>query len=152
MAAFFQNGVNPLMVSWRPQLRETSDDIGKSWEVAAARAVESIQNSGFIARAVEVAAGATVGSGLRISVRPDAVGLGWDQEKATKWANKVESRFRAWAESPTECDAGGKMTFYQMQQAAFGCFLRDAPDDQKVQFRHSDEGQIASAEPADQQE
>ena len=71
-AAFFQSEKNPPMVSFNPQLRETQADVQASWEKAAARAVHSIQNSGVIAGVVEVSSGGVVGTGLRMSARPDA--------------------------------------------------------------------------------
>lgn len=123
-AAFFQSEKNPLMVSFNPQLRETQADVQASWEKAAARAVHSIQNSGFIAGVVEISSGAVVGTGLRMAARPDAESLGWDRHFATQWSRKVESRFRAWAGNPRECDAAGQMTFGQMQQAAYVSYMR----------------------------
>lgn len=122
-AAYFQNEKNPLLVSWNPQLRETQADVQSSWEKAAARAITSIQNSGFISGIVEMSSGAVVGTGLQFASRPDAEELGWDPKFARKWARKVESRFRAWARKPKECDAGGKMTFGQMQQAAYASYM-----------------------------
>lgn len=111
------------MVSWRPQLREMATDIGQSWEDAAARSVEAVQNSGFITRVMEVASGSVVGPGLRVSARPDYEALGWKADYAREWASKAESGFRAWAEDPVECDAAGKMTFHQMQQAWFASYM-----------------------------
>lgn len=122
-AAYFQGEQNPFLVSWNPQLREHQQDVQASWEKAAARAISVIQNSGFMAGIVEVASGNVVGPGLRMASRPDLVALGWEQKFATDWARDVENRFRAWASDPNECDAGGKLTFNQMQQAAFASYL-----------------------------
>ena len=118
-AAFFQGGRNPLMLSWRPALREQSRDIQQAWVDAAARAQEAIQNSGFLTRVLEVECGSVVGAGLRLSSRPDAEALKWTREEASKWARMVETKFRAWSENPVECDAAGKMTFPKQQQAAY---------------------------------
>lgn len=122
-AAFFKNERNLFFQSWNPALRETSQDVQAGWSKAAARAIDSIHNSGFIAGAVEVASGSTVGPGLRFSARPDATGLGWTEEEVDEWASKVEAAFKAWAMSPTACDAAGQMTFKQIQQAAFASYL-----------------------------
>lgn len=118
-AAYFQGGRNPLMVSWRPALREQSRDVQQAWVDAAARAQEAIQNSGFLTRVLDVECGSVVGSGLRLSSRPDAEALGWTRESANKWARTVEAKFRSWSENPIECDAAGKMTFSKQQQAAY---------------------------------
>lgn len=121
-AAFFQGGRNPLMVSWNPQLREHQEDVRASWEKAAARAVEGVQNSGFLTKVVETDTGSVVGAGLRMASRPDAEALGWTQKKASKFARSCERAFRAWGDKPFECDAGGRMTFGKMQQAAYASY------------------------------
>lgn len=121
--SYFHNEQNPFMVSWLPQLREQSQDVQQAWTKSASRAIDAIHNSGFITKVVEVTSSATVGSGLRLSSRPDADALGWSEDEANKWAAKVESEFKAWAENPVECDAAGKSTFDQLQQAAFACWL-----------------------------
>ena len=110
------------MVSWNPRLREHQDDVNDSWEEAAAKSVEAVQNSGFLKRVVEVQAGSVVGAGLRFSSRPDGDTLGWNAEQTATWARKAERAFRAWADNPYECDAGGRMTFAKMQQAAFASY------------------------------
>lgn len=118
-AAYFQGGRNPLMVSWRPALREQSRDVQAAWVDAAARAQEAIQNSGFLTRVLDVECGSVVGTGLRLSSRPDEAALGWTRKQGSEWARLVETRFRSWCENPVECDAAGKMTFPKMQQAAY---------------------------------
>lgn len=122
-AAYFQNERNPFLVSWNPQLREQQQDVQASWSKAAARAVSSIQNSGFMAGIVEVSSGSVVGAGLKMSARPDVDALGWTPEYAAEWERDVEARFRAWATNPRECDAAGQMTFSQMQQAAYASYM-----------------------------
>ncbi|TIR24020.1 MAG: phage portal protein [Mesorhizobium sp.] len=122
-AAYFNGEKNPFLFGWNPQLREHQQDVQASWEKAAARAISAVQNSGFIAGIVEVASGSTVGAGLRMACRPDGDELGWNAEYTTKWARKVEARFRAWARKPLHCDASGEYTFAQLQQAAFASYL-----------------------------
>ncbi|MER9961646.1 phage portal protein [Mesorhizobium sp. M0045] len=122
-AAYFQSERSPFLVGWNPQLREQQQDVQASWEKAAARSISAIQNSGFMAGIVEVSSGGVVGSGLRMASRPDADVLGWKPEYATKWARNVETRFRAWANNPRECDAQGQMNFSQMQQAAYASYM-----------------------------
>jgi len=121
-AAFFQGGRNPLMVSWNPQLREHQDDVRKDWEKAAARAVEGVQNSGFLTKVVETETGSVVGAGLRLSSRPDADALDISEAEASKLGRQIEAAFRSYANKPQECDAGGRMTFGKMQQAAFASY------------------------------
>jgi lambda family phage portal protein len=121
-AAYFA-GRNSLLAGWNPKMREHSEDIHAAWDKAASRSIESVQNSGFIAGILEVASASTVGSGLRMAARPDVEALGWSSEFGIRWGREVEARFRAWARNPYECDAGGQMTFAQMQQAAFASYM-----------------------------
>lgn len=121
-AQYFQGNRNVLLNTWRPVLREHSDDIGESWADAAARATEGIQNSGFLTRVLEVDTGSVVGQGLRFSSSPDIDALGWTVEEASDFSRKFESMFRAWCNNPIECDAAGKNTFGRMQQAAYSSY------------------------------
>jgi hypothetical protein len=43
---------SPFFQSWRPVLREASNDVAMAYTTAAARAIDSVQNSGWIAGAV----------------------------------------------------------------------------------------------------
>lgn len=122
-ASYFHGEQNMYMAAWQPQLREQGQDVQQAWAKSAARAIDAIHNSGFIAKVVEVCSSATVGHGLRMSSRPDAKALGWTEEKANEWAQRVESEYRAWSETPLECDAAGKSTFNQLQQAQFAAWL-----------------------------
>lgn len=122
-AAYMKGDRNPLLVSWRPALREHYEDVRDSWQLAAARTIDATQNNGFLAGAVDASLGAVVGDGLRMSARPDAKVLGWTEDKANEWAEKAEAAFAEWANTPHECDAGGRMSFAQMQQAQYRCWL-----------------------------
>lgn len=121
-AAFFQQGRNMLINSWRPALRETQEDVLESWQDAAARAIEGFQNSGFLTRILEVEVGSVVGSGLRFSSRPDIEALGWTPEYGQKWARAAERAFRAYCRNPLEVDAAGRMNFDKMQQVAYASY------------------------------
>ncbi|MEN5278073.1 phage portal protein [Brucella sp. TWI432] len=122
-AAYFKNERSPFFTSWRPQLREQYIDVQNSWTKAAARAIDSVQNSGFVGNGVSVSTGSVVGEGLKLAARPDGDTLGWDRDKAGEWGRKVEGKFYLWANNPLECDAGGKMTFGMHQQAAYASYL-----------------------------
>lgn len=118
-ASYFRGNKSAFLKTWKPNLRETSEDVRASWQDAASRAIDAFQNSGFIAGIIEAAASATVGSGLTLSSQPDAAALGWTEEEAAEWADEVERGYLAWSTDPIECDAAGRMTFGQMQDAAF---------------------------------
>lgn len=109
-AAFFH--------SWRPALREAADDVRASWVSAASRAVDTIQNSGWIAGGVEQAVAMTVGTGLRLTCKPDKEALGWTEDAANAWSRTVERRWEGWANRAIECDIEGKATVGKLSAQA----------------------------------
>ena len=114
---------NEFLTGWRPALREASDDVRAAWVTAASRAVDMVQNSGWIAGAVDQTIAYTVGTGLRLGSKPDATALGWTNDEAAKWAQDVERRWEAWANRPIECDIEGKSTIGKMQAQAMRSFF-----------------------------
>lgn len=105
------------MEGFNPPLREEREDIQQAWVTAAGRAVEKIHNSGFLKGAIDTLISSIVGSGLRMQFRPDLKALGWTEDNAQEFIETVESAFKQWSNNKNECDAGGRMTFGQMQQA-----------------------------------
>jgi len=116
---YFRNNTSTYLRGWTPALRETAQDIRAAWQQSAARTIDAYQNSGFISGIVDHSSAQTVGTGLTLSCQPDAEDLGWSEDQAAEWARTVERRFYAWANNARECDAGGRMTFGQMQDAAY---------------------------------
>lgn len=115
-AQYFRD--SPYLFNWRPALRDARDDVGAALHLAAARAVDAIQNSGWISGIIDAALSSMIGNGLRLNARPDPAVFGGDQQAASAWARDVERRFEIWARSPQECDAAAQMTFAQQQACA----------------------------------
>lgn len=101
----------------QPALRESRHDVRAAWRPVAARAVETIQNSGWMAGAVDQAIADTLGTGLKLNAVPDADALGVSEEEARALARRIERRWRRWSRRPLECDARGKMTVNMMADA-----------------------------------
>lgn len=108
------SGGGSALFAWRPALRDARDDVSVAYIDAAARAIDTLHNSGWIAGAVDQAVASTVGVALRLSARPDRAALGWSDKTAEDWTNMVERRWIMWSENPLECDAAGKLTMGQM--------------------------------------
>lgn len=117
-AGFMRDGSAGFLSSWRPTLRDAQDDVRQSWGLAAARTIESLQNSGWLAGAVEQASADTIGNGLRLNATPDLDALGLDEDEAHELCRKIERRWRAWSTNPLECDARGKRTIADLTDAA----------------------------------
>ena len=118
-SSFMRGGELPVFFRWQPSLRESNDDVRQAWRLAAARSVDSIQNSGWLAGATEQSAAHVVGTRLELNAKPNAEALGWTQDEANGWARRVESRFSLWAEDARACDAGGRFTFGKILVQAY---------------------------------
>lgn len=112
--AYMRNEASPTFVGWHPALRSAADDVKVVWRLAAARAVDMIQNHGWLAGAVEQSRAGVVGEGLTLNAKPDAVALGMTESAANEWARRVERRFETWSDNPWACDAGARSTLGQM--------------------------------------
>ncbi len=101
-----------------PTLRDRSEDVRAAWIQANSRANDAQMNSGWIAGVVEQVVSSMIGTGLRLSYKPDGSALGWDDNQTGEWARLVERRWEIWASQPYECDANGRYTMAQMEAAA----------------------------------
>jgi lambda family phage portal protein len=122
-ASYMRGGRGVTFNGWRPALRDTQDDIDAAWDNAAARTIDVIQNSGWIAGAVDQAVANTVGTGLRLKAMPENDTFGMTNAEALEWCRQVESRFELWSRNPDECDVQALRTFGAMQGAAFRSWL-----------------------------
>lgn len=115
---YMRGGRGILFSGWRPALRETSDEVALAWDAAAARAKDVIQNSGWLAGAIDQSVSNVVGTGLRLKAMPEYEQLGMNDQQAREWSRLVEQRWELWSRSPIECDIEGRRNFGQMQAAA----------------------------------
>lgn len=103
------------VLSARPtSLIDSRDDIRAVWDRVAALAVDFIQNSGRLKGVVDQVLADTVGSELKLCMKPDLAGLGYSDAEAKEWAKLVQSRWRQWAWDANECDSRGKFTVPQL--------------------------------------
>lgn len=121
-AAYMRGGASPFFFNWNPALRDQRDEVRVGYVEAAARAIDAMHNSGWIAGAVDQSISSTIGTGLRLAARPDREALGWTAEQTDKWSETVERRWSTWSESPIECDAAGKMSIAQMTDAVLRAY------------------------------
>jgi hypothetical protein len=82
-AAYMRGGQSPFFFNWNPALRDQRDEVRVSYVEAAARAIDAMHNSGWIAGAVDQSISSTIGTGLRLAARPDREALGWTADKRT---------------------------------------------------------------------
>jgi lambda family phage portal protein len=115
-ASYMRGNQSPFFFNWNAALREERDDVRVAYADAAARTIDAMHNSGWIAGAVDQSVATTIGVGLRLASRPDRVALGWGPEKADEWADLVERRWATYSENKLECDVAGKANV-SLQQA-----------------------------------
>lgn len=117
-AAYMRDGRSPFLATWRPGLRDANTDVQAAFTLAAARATDLIQNSGWIDGGVQKAVRAIMGAGLRLNAMPDPVALGVTPAAAAVLARDFERRWDAYARDAAMCDAAGRQTLAQMMSAA----------------------------------
>lgn len=116
---FMKGEASPFFFNWNPSLRDSSTDIASSYTQAAARTIDAIHNSGWLAGCIEQSKGNIIGgTGLRLAFKPDNNALKWDEKALAEWSRMVERRFEMWAGDKEECDAAGKHTLAQLQEQA----------------------------------
>lgn len=143
-AQFMRGDKGVVMQAWRPAIRETRHDVADAYELAIGRAIDVIQNSGWIAGIVDQAVANTVGEGLRLNAVPDMSAFGWDSKQTAAWARRAEQRFELWARSKIECDIEGRRTFGQMQAAAFRSWFATGEIVGQLRFKYRPGGQYGT--------
>lgn len=116
-ASYMKSGKSPFFWNWNVPLREQRDDVELAYADAAARAIDGIQNSGWLSGAVDQSIASTIGTGLRLAARPDRVALGWDAKQADDWSDLVERRWATYSEKALECDVAGKQNVKRQQDS-----------------------------------
>lgn len=118
VARYLRDGSAGFLSGWRPALRSQRDNVQEAWSGVSARAWDAAHNSGWIAGAIEQTIADINGpEGLTINVTPDYQALRWSEDFAHAWSEDVEREFVAFANTPLECDARGKMTLADMADA-----------------------------------
>lgn len=106
------------VASWIPRRGSANSDL--LWElpqlVGRSRDIE--RNSGVAKGGIQTVIDNVVGTGLRLSSRPDYKTLGKTKEWATEWSRQYEALFHSWWWS-TRCHAGDTMTGDQMTAQQF---------------------------------
>ena len=114
----YLRGETALVSPGRPVLREPSQDVAQAWGMAAARTIDAMHNSGFLAGGVGIAVGGIVGDGLKLNARPSVHLFGGDVAARDAWAQEVEARYDGFADDPLACDFHGVQSLGQTATAA----------------------------------
>jgi len=88
---------NRELLLWRPALRSADADLLPDLATLVARTRDLIRNNGLASGAVQTHLDHVIGSGLRLSAKPDWRALGLDADWAAEWSRDVEAKHRLWA-------------------------------------------------------
>jgi len=110
--------LNSFFLGWTPALRDGRQDVLQGYIRSAARVIDAVHNSGWLAGMVRQAIASAIGTGLSLAAKPDVKLFGGDIKAANTWSQEVEAGFEDYANCAEEVDASGKHTLGQMTEAA----------------------------------
>jgi lambda family phage portal protein len=105
------------LAAWRPPLGSPDADWLPERGTVVSRARDADRNNGIAKGGIQTIVDNVVGSGLRLSARPDYLALDKTKEWAAEWAQGVESLFHSWWWS-TACHAGDTLNGDQLSEQA----------------------------------
>lgn len=115
----FGPDASPVLTNWRAMLREPLEEVRGVWIFAAAKAIDALHNSGWLAGGVDQACAAINGTGLQLDAQPDMKTLfGWDDAQTAAWKEQTERRFATWARTEYSCDASGRQNLAALARSA----------------------------------
>ena len=104
--------------SWLPSFGSADADLLDDLPMLRARNRDLAINNGIASGAIQTITDNVVGTGFRLSAKPDYRALGRDTDWADDWSNQVEALWRGWSER-TDCDAGRTLNFAGLTQLVF---------------------------------
>lgn len=100
------------MAGWNPSLLPPDDEWLWERDVSVARMRDLERNEGWAASGIDRLVDMLVGGVFRLNAKPDALGLGITEDEAHDLGDRIQERWRAWAEDPTfRCDAERQLNF-----------------------------------------
>lgn len=98
------------LARWQPMLESADTELFGERETIAARSYDLERNNGIAAGAIRTQVDNIVGTGLRLSAKPDWRALGRDRDWAEEWARTTEAKWRTFANS-RDFDAARRLNF-----------------------------------------
>ncbi|GGF56647.1 hypothetical protein GCM10007301_15410 [Azorhizobium oxalatiphilum] len=107
----------------RAVTRDGFIDVRQAAGRASALALDFLHNCGWIAGIADQVIVDTVGTELKLNLRPDLTRLGYDEKERSTWCRLVEGEWRRYSWNPAECDLAGKSTIPEMLDGAMRHYL-----------------------------
>lgn len=106
------------VVAWRPRRGSADTDLLRELPELVGRSRDIERNNGVAKGGIQTVIDNVVGTGLRLSARPDYMALGKDKAWSKEWRRGVESLWASYWWT-TACHAGDTMTGDQMTAQQF---------------------------------
>ncbi|MCG5240085.1 phage portal protein [Azospirillum doebereinerae] len=124
------------LAGWHPFLGSADADLLPERVEIVARIRDLVRNNGWASGVVRRELDTVIGSGLRLSCKPDYRALGLSAEWAAEWANQVEGQHRLWADDPGRwCDATRHYTLGGLVGLAYRHYVIDGDALAVLQWR-----------------
>lgn len=103
--------------------RDSAIDVRQAAARASALALDFMHNCGWIAGVADQVIVDTIGTELKLNLRPDLSKLGYSEQERSAWCRLVEAGWRRYSWNPAECDLAGKATVAEMLDGAMRHYL-----------------------------
>ena len=110
--------------SWQPGIGSADSDLLSELTTLVSRSRDLTRNHGVASGGIQTLVDNVVGTGLRLSAKPDYVALGRSKDWADDWSKQTEALWRNWAET-TDCDVQRSLTFAEMTALVFRSCLEN---------------------------
>lgn len=107
----------------RAVTRDSAIDVRQAAGRASALALDFMHNCGWIAGIADQVIVDTIGTELKLNLRPDLSKLGYSEKERSEWCRLVEAAWRRYSWNPAECDLAGKATVAEMLDGAMRHYL-----------------------------
>lgn len=94
------SSTHPDLARWRPRNYSPAEAIHSSRDTLVSRIHDLARNDGWASAALSRNIDAVIGSGWRLSSKPNAKRLGITQEQADELGDEIEAAFEDWADDP----------------------------------------------------
>lgn len=116
--------IAPELQSWMPSPSSADGALLPDLDTLRNRTQDLIRNHGLTSGAVQIHLDNIIGSGLRLSAKPDYRALGLSAEWAAEWERHVETEFRQWADDiDCYCDASRRKRFSAILAQGYRSYL-----------------------------
>lgn len=122
-ARMLRDSKSGVLAAQRVSIVDNREEIRRSWQRAAAYALDFIQNSGKLKGACDQVLVDTVGVELVLQPQPELAELGYSSDEVAALVAQIKREWKRYAWNPRECDMRGKFTLPQLVDIELRWFM-----------------------------